>query len=933
MKTLKKWFGWCFLGVVVAIAVTLSRPIPVTAQMSGDILFQQGQAQYSQEQYGEAATSLQQAVSLFQAEADSLKQAIASSNLALVYQDLGQWSFAASAMQDCFQALDVVPESLTTEKAEKLSQERLRILAPALNIEGKRWFRQGDAAQALKTWQQAAALFEGLQNGAGQLKSQINQLQAFQMLGLYQQAAALARQLSDRLDALDDLDPLKSQGFRSLGDAQRAIGNLGSLQPDRQADSQEAPDLNAQIALEKAVTFATDAHSKSAALLSLGITLHAMGNRETERQTSINRQGVLPWQCTSIDPQESAIEPYQQALAYYQQAAAATPDEKTQIAAQLNALRVQQALHQVDETASTLWRQLQRQLIARPTDKGSRRHVYAQINLAKQGACLRKTHFGGEIAWSDIRTLLETAIPMAQSLEDPAAESYAKGNLAGLYEYFAVISEQTQGKAQGQDASVWRTAADILTEQALFLAQPSELPDIAFQWQWQLGRLRATEGLVDEAIDHYRQAADTLKSVRGNLLTIDSEVQFSFRDNVEPVYRELVDLLLRPENPADKEDFQDAIEFIDTLQLSELENFLQCALETAQLTDQIVDETAANIYGIVLKDRIEVILARPGQELKNHKYFISQEEFEAQLAALQGQLRSASGANRARAVSANLYDWLIRPFESSLETETALEQSDVEVLTFILDGSLRSIPMGVLYDKQRDRYLIERYAVASIPSLNLVEPEPLSRKISVLGGGVNQELEHPLESSTMSALAGVESELKAIKKIFPGDYSLFNETFTAEKVEERLDQATFSIVHLATHGEFSSDPERTFIMLSDGALYAREIDELLRSGNRQEGIKMLVLSACQTASGDKRATLGLAGLTVRAGSRSTLATLWPVKDESAAALMENFYRELAEEPEISKVEALRRAQVELWNNPKWQSPLHWAPYVLVGNWL
>lgn len=58
MKTLKKWFGWCFLGLVVAIALTLSRPTPVPAQMSGDILFQQGQAQYSQGQYGEAATSL-----------------------------------------------------------------------------------------------------------------------------------------------------------------------------------------------------------------------------------------------------------------------------------------------------------------------------------------------------------------------------------------------------------------------------------------------------------------------------------------------------------------------------------------------------------------------------------------------------------------------------------------------------------------------------------------------------------------------------------------------------------------------------------------------------------------------------------------------------------------------------------------------------------
>ena len=109
----------------------------------------------------------------------------------------------------------------------------------------------------------------------------------------------------------------------------------------------------------------------------------------------------------------------------------------------------------------------------------------------------------------------------------------------------------------------------------------------------------------------------------------------------------------------------------------------------------------------------------------------------------------------------------------------------------------------------------------------------------------------------------------------------------------------------------------------------------MRSLDEPSIIDLLVLSACETATGDKRAALGLAGVAVRAGARSTLASLWQVNDESTAALMGQFYRELIENPEIAKAEALRRAQLKIWKttNKDWQVPSFWASYVLVGNWL
>ena len=81
--------------------------------------------------------------------------------------------------------------------------------------------------------------------------------------------------------------------------------------------------------------------------------------------------------------------------------------------------------------------------------------------------------------------------------------------------------------------------------------------------------------------------------------------------------------------------------------------------------------------------------------------------------------------------------------------------------------------------------------------------------------------------------------------------------------------------------------------------------------------------------GDERAALGLAGVAVQAGARSTLATLWSVDDESTTEFMSQFYRAL--KTGVSKADSLQRAQLAILKHEK--RPYFWAPYVLVGNWL
>jgi CHAT domain-containing protein len=94
----------------------------------------------------------------------------------------------------------------------------------------------------------------------------------------------------------------------------------------------------------------------------------------------------------------------------------------------------------------------------------------------------------------------------------------------------------------------------------------------------------------------------------------------------------------------------------------------------------------------------------------------------------------------------------------------------------------------------------------------------------------------------------------------------------------------------------------------------------------------LTLSACQTGIGDDRSALGLAGVAIKAGARSALATLWFINDEASATLVSEFYRELRN-PKLSKAQALQHAQQKLLADRVYEHPAYWSPFLLLNNWL
>ena len=123
------------------------------------------------------------------------------------------------------------------------------------------------------------------------------------------------------------------------------------------------------------------------------------------------------------------------------------------------------------------------------------------------------------------------------------------------------------------------------------------------------------------------------------------------------------------------------------------------------------------------------------------------------------------------------------------------------------------------------------------------------------------------------------------------------------------------------------------MLTHDGRLSIEELASLVRSGRYSDApVELLMLSACETAVGDERAALGLAGVSIRAGARSAMGSLWSVSDIATSRLVSDFYEALQTDG-LSKAAALQQAQKSLLANPQFRHPYYWAAFLVMNNWL
>ena len=470
------------------------------------------------------------------------------------------------------------------------------------------------------------------------------------------------------------------------------------------------------------------------------------------------------------------------------------------------------------------------------------------------------------------------------------------------------------------------------SQTAAFLAQRAGAPELLYRWEWQMGRVSKQTGDRDGALAAYRRAVRTLDSatLRHDIALAANQRYGAdgFRKSVGPLFYELADLLLQSSAKLDNSAARQArlVEARNTVELlksAELDDYFQDPCQTVvrkkiRDVDAISPKTAV-IYPISLPDRLELLVSLPGGVLERVLVPIGAVQLERLAKDLQHKLRTRTTYEWV-AVSQQLHALLLRDLGPKLDA------AGVETLVFVPDGALRMLPMGALYDG--DKFLAEKYALAVTPGLTLMDPQsPGWLKPNLLLGGLSQA------RLGYAALPSVADELQEVRNSF-GGVSLTDQQFTVAGIRSQFGREQFSIVHLATHGEFDRNASKSFLLTYDGELSLDGLESLVRPSQfRGQPVELLTLSACQTAAGDDRAALGLAGVAIKAGARSALATLWSVDDKASATLVTLFYAEIRKHPELSKARALQAAQLQLMHTLNYRHPYYWSAFLIIGNWL
>ncbi|MEM7062167.1 MAG: CHAT domain-containing protein [Cyanobacteria bacterium P01_B01_bin.77] len=807
-------------------------------------------------------------------------------------------------------------DSISSQSAEDLVEQ------------GRIFYEQGKWKDAAVSWADAAQRYHSSNNLIGVTGSLLNQTKALTMGGHYRQACEITL-VAVGLENLDcnfdepatitavmtvignESDPtMRLLKFTTLGNVLRLNGYL----------------LQAQESLEAAITIAQtleqpELYAKT--LLSLGKI----------QQLSYQQILELYQQTQAPNDRAQALDIAFTALASYQSVnnLAITPLLQVQTTSQILDLltqlqshpdRIEQRLQQ-RELIPQIQTQLQTlQQLPFETLPPSRALVDSQLSLAQ--SLIKLWALPGEMVSlspaADILPLLNRARENAIALQNINAQSQTLGILGHLYE----VWNEREGH--------WQQAQQS-TQKALSLAQSVQASNLAYQWSWQLGRLYRQSDYknTERAIAYYQTAVDTLADVRRNLLALNPNVRFVLRDNSEPLYREFILLLLEsPTGDApNQKNLQQAIREVDALQLAQLEDFLSCNLtQQVALDKEQTDPDAAIFYPIILADQLAVVVKFPNSEqLQFYRTRLPDGEINQLLDSLRREVERPFLTQTFLNQAQQVYDWLIRPVETDLTNQS------IDTLVFVSDGALRNVPMSILHDGQQ--FLIEKYAVALSPSLTLPTSQSLSEgQFEALAFGLSETRADFPPHQGFAPLENVATELTIIQDQLPSQKRL-NQDFTGSSLKNLVREQSASVVHLATHGQFSSNPEKTFLLAWDRRLTLDDLSQLLNSRTDQTAIELLVLSACQTAAGDSRATLGLAGVAIQSGARSTVASLWAVDDIATTELMGYFYQALsmtANHSSFTRAQALRQAQLALLNNPNFRAPIYWSAFVLVGNW-
>jgi len=533
------------------------------------------------------------------------------------------------------------------------------------------------------------------------------------------------------------------------------------------------------------------------------------------------------------------------------------------------------------------------------------------FNLLSLGQLVFKVQIQAVNSKLNIYDMFAEALRFATQLQDGRLTSYAKGFLGQLYEQRKLYPEALK-----------------LTREAIFFAQ--EMPDLLYLWEWQQGNIWKAQENLEESLSAYQRSFDYLKPIRTSLTNGQRNVNEVFYERIRPIYYSLAGALLKkakqlpPDSDQKKQLLIKARDAIEQLKEAELQDYFQDECVSAvktQITElKNLDENTAVLYPILLPDRIELLFTTSGN-LDQIVIPIGYKEIKQVVLDFGKNLQRVTEGRFIKQAK-QLYNWLIKPLEHKIAAH------NIKTLVIVPDGPLRTIPFVALYNEVENKFLFDYLALAVTPSLTLTDPRPLPRKnIKILLNGLSKSVQN------FAPLPSVTKEISDIDKLFNNSTTLVDEKFLLQSVSNALENSPFDIVHISSHGQFDRNPKYSFLLTYDDKLTMDRLERLFKLNDlRKKQVELLTLSACQTAVGDERAALGLAGVAIKAGARSALASLWFVDDSATSQLITDFYKQL-QNPELSKAQALQNAQRNLASKRIYRHPAYWAPFLLIGNWL
>jgi CHAT domain-containing protein len=261
-----------------------------------------------------------------------------------------------------------------------------------------------------------------------------------------------------------------------------------------------------------------------------------------------------------------------------------------------------------------------------------------------------------------------------------------------------------------------------------------------------------------------------------------------------------------------------------------------------------------------------------------------------------------------------LHKYLIDPIADEIAAH--------DIIAFIPSGTLMNVPLQAMARKSGNslEFLVERKQVVTL--LKSTDLERLGRTAGPSGNGTF------IVGNPDGTLPGATLEAEEIGSFFPDSKVLIGDEATLERVKA---SSGMRYLHLATHGILNrDDPNLSYLVLGRG----EKLDIGDIAGLDLGGVRMVTLSACETALGEDPTSQGelttLADAFGFAGCPTVTASLWKVSDDSTKTLMNRFYTELKDGK--SPAAAIQTAQKTLIAEKETRHPYHWAAFLLIGDW-